>query len=61
MKTNSLKPWSVTPLEGCQSPDTPPNCDAGAGKVWKHLGWGSLKHRNLETNIYTPEDYGTRK
>ena len=25
-------------LAGCQSPDTPPNCDAGAGKVWKSLG-----------------------
>ena len=25
-------------LAGCQSPDTPPNCDAGAGKIWKSLG-----------------------
>ena len=24
--------------KGCQSPDTPPACDAGAGKVWKRLG-----------------------
>ena len=24
--------------KGCQSPDTPPACDAGAGKVWKTLG-----------------------
>mmetsp|Transcript_3152 Transcript_3152/g.4524 ORF Transcript_3152/g.4524 Transcript_3152/m.4524 type:complete len:785 (+) Transcript_3152:52-2406(+) len=23
--------------KGCQSPDTPPNCDAGAGKVWKKV------------------------
>jgi len=23
--------------KGCQSPDTPPNCDAGAGKIWKKV------------------------
>ena len=35
-----LKPTASPPptQQGCQSPDTPPNCDAGAGKVWKRLG-----------------------
>ena len=32
------KDFQSLALQGCQSPDTPPNCDAGAGKVWKHLG-----------------------
>ncbi|CAK9036646.1 unnamed protein product [Durusdinium trenchii] len=44
----SKKVWCCNNQQkGCQSPDTPPNCDAGAGKVWKkvmisgHWSWES--------------------
>ncbi|OLP93540.1 hypothetical protein AK812_SmicGene24559 [Symbiodinium microadriaticum] len=30
--------------KGCQNPDTPPDCDAGAGMVWKHLGSRASSH-----------------
>ncbi|OLP93513.1 hypothetical protein AK812_SmicGene24561 [Symbiodinium microadriaticum] len=47
--------------KGCQNPDTPPDCDAGAGMVWKHLGSRASSHGKVfVSNHWTWQAHGVR-